>query len=110
MNERRENNRTSINHPVIYMISDTGGQVDGQGVGVALDVSDDGMMFESENPIEATTLFIRASCDDTAPLKIEAALVYSMPHKDGKYRSGIRFVGRQAEIEYFVNNLRKTSA
>lgn len=107
MNERRRKDRTSVSHPVIYIINNSKGQVETQGVGLALDVSDDGMMFESDSPIEAATLSIRASCENSETLRIEAALVYSMPHFDGRYRSGIRFVGRPDDISYFVGRLKK---
>ena len=107
MNERRRKDRASISRPVIYVISNSKGQVETQGVGLALDVSDDGMMFESDSPIDATKLSIRASCENSETLRIEATLVYSMPHFDGRYRAGIRFVGRPEDISYFVGRLKK---
>lgn len=108
MNERRLKTRTSINHPVIYVIGNSKGQVETQGVGLALDISEDGMMLESDSPIEATTLTIRASCENSETFGVEAVLVYSMPHFDGKYRSGIRFVGRPDDISQFVGMLKRS--
>ena len=109
MNERRKNNRIPINHPIIYVASNPNGQVETQGIGLALDISKDGMMFESNEPIEATELSIHASHNKGEAMKVEAFLVYSMPHSDGKYRSGIRFDGSPDQIAYFVAEMCKNS-
>jgi hypothetical protein len=102
MNERREYDRIAINFPVIYVASDSNGQIETQGLGLALDISMDGMMFESNEPVDATTLSIHASYSDGKTIKINAFLVYSMPYADGRYRSGIRFSGTMDEISNFV--------
>ena len=109
MNERRKSDRIAISYPVIYVVNDAKGQIETQGIGFALDVSMDGMMFESNEPVEATTLSIHASYNDGDTLKVDAFLVYSMPHADGKYRSGIRFSGAPDQISNFVNILCKLS-
>ncbi len=70
-----------------------------------MDVSLDGMMFESNEPIEATKLYIRASCNDGSSVKIEGILVYSMPYSNGKYRSGISFKGASDQISDFVTEV-----
>jgi len=109
MNERRKSERIEINYPIIYVVSDSNGQIETQGIGFALDISTDGMMFESNEPVDATTLSIHASYNDGRTLKVDAFLIYSMPHADGKYRSGIRFSGASDQISNFVDILCKLS-
>ncbi len=106
MNERRQYERFSISYPIIYVVVNDSGQVETQGIGLALDISMDGMMFESSEPIEATQLSIHASRTDGGTLKVDALLVYSMPHVQGKYRSGIRFTGDPDPIARFFVTLR----
>ena len=110
MNERRKTDRVAIRHPVIYVVSDSNGQIETQGIGLALDVSEDGMMFESNESIDAAQLAIHASCSDGGTLKVEGFLVYSMPHTDGKYRSGVRLQGAAEHVAHFVRELRKHPA
>ena len=105
MNERRKNKRTPINYPVIYMAIDSNGKVDTQGIGLALDISIDGMMFESDEAIDATKLSIHASSSNGARLKVDGDLIYSMPSAEGKYRSAIRFEGLPDQISLFVAEL-----
>ena len=105
MQNRRKSNRISTNFPIIYVVPNLNGRVETQGLGVVLDISTDGIMFESNEPIEATNLYIRASGSDGSPMKIEGTLVYSMPYFNGKYRSGISFKGSSDQVSNFVNEV-----
>lgn len=103
--ERRKNQRISINHPIYYTGKNSKGKVEEQGVGLALDISADGMMLESPEPIDATDISIHASINKAVTIKVEGLLVYSMPHAEGKYRSGIRFKGDPDQVASFVNQM-----
>ena len=105
MQNRRKSDRISTNFPIIYVVLNSSGKVETQGMGVALDISSDGMMFESDEPIEATNLFMRASSGDGNSMKIEATLVYSMPYSNSKYRSGISFKGSSDQVSDFVDGV-----
>jgi hypothetical protein len=107
MNERRKTDRLAISHPIIYAACDSKGQIETQGIGLALDISEDGMMFESSEPIEAAKLAIHSSCGDGGTLSVEGYLIYSMPCADGKYRSGVRFKGPAEHVAQFVGELCK---
>jgi hypothetical protein len=107
MPERRKNTRISINYPVYYVGMNSNGKVDAQGVGLALDISIDGMMFESDEPVDAMKLSIHASSSSGDTIKADGFLVYSMPHSEGKYRSALRFTGPPDQISHFVSELCK---
>lgn len=109
MNERRKNDRIPIQHPIIYGVANSKGQVDVQGIGMALDVNSDGMMFASDDPVDASTVAIHASDQNGKKMKIDGFLVYSMPHADGKYRSGVRFDENAANVSQFVAALRQSA-
>ena len=105
MKERRKNNRISISHPIFYSGKNSKGKVEEQGVGLALDISVDGMMFESNEPIDATNISIRASINKRNVIEVEGLLVYSMPYAEGKYRSAIRFNGKPDQVSSFFHQM-----
>ena len=107
MKERRKNHRISINHPIFYIGKNSKGKVEEQGVGLALDISVDGMMFESNEPVDATNISIRASINKGNTVEVEGLLVYSMPYADGKYRSAIRFNAKPDQVSSFFNQMCK---
>jgi hypothetical protein len=109
MDERRKNSRIPINYPVYYICINSNGNVDAQGVGLALDISIDGMMFESDEPIDATTISIQASSSKGDTIKVDGLLIYSMPHSEDRYRSAIRFQGPPDRISYFVAELSRNA-
>lgn len=108
MNERRKNHRISINHPIFYTGKNLQGKVEEQGIGLALDISLDGMMFESNDPVDATNISIHASINNKDNITVEGLLVYSMPCADGKYRSAIRFNGEPDRVSSFFNQMRSS--
>lgn len=105
MKERRENNRISINHPILYAGRDSIGKSKEQGVGLALDISVDGMMFESNEPIYSKNISISASINKGDTVWVEGLMVYFMPYAEGKYRTAIRFTGEPDQISSFFNQM-----
>ena len=105
MKERRKIHRISINLPIFYTGKNSNGKVEEQGIGLALDISVDGMMFESNEPIDATNISIRASINKGNSVKVEGLLIYSMPYADGKYRSAIRFNEEPDQVSSFFNQM-----
>ena len=105
MKERRDNNRISINHPIFYIGKDSNGKSKEQGVSLALDISSDGMMFESNEPIDSTKISISASINKGDTVWVEGLLVYSMPYAEGKFRTAIRFTGEPDQISSFFNQM-----
>lgn len=101
MNERRKNHRISINHPIFYTAKNLDGKVEEQGIGLALDISLDGMMFESNDPVDAINISIHASINKKDNITVKGLLVYSMPYADGKFRSAIRFHGEPDQVSSF---------
>lgn len=73
--ERRKNTRIAINHPVFYVGMDSSGNVETQGMGLAMDISVEGMMFESEEPIDATMLTIHATIAGGLTIRADGLLV-----------------------------------
>ena len=83
--------------------------VEVQGVGRALDLSPNGMMFETPDPIYVEKLSIRASTDKGNSLEVSAQLIYTMPNSPGVYRTGVQFTGAAEKIERFVAEMSNQS-
>jgi hypothetical protein len=105
MKERRKNDRIPIHQPIFYTGKNSDGKVEEQGVGLALDISMGGMMFESNEPIDATHMSIRASFHKGTSVTIEGVLIYSMPYGEGTYRSAIQFKGESEQISSFFKQM-----
>lgn len=106
MAEQRKHERTLINRSIVYVGMNHLGQVEVQGVGRALDLSSNGMMFETTDPIYVEKLSIRTSTDEGRNLEVGAQLIYTMPHSPGVYRTGIQFTGGAEKIALFVSEMR----
>ena len=103
--ERRNNNRISINHPIFYTGKNSKRKSEEQGVGLALDISVDGMMFESNEPIYSTKISISALINKCYTVKVEGFLIYSMPYAEGKFRTAIRFTGEPDQNSSFFKQM-----
>lgn len=106
MAEQRKHERTLINRSIVYVGMNHLGQVEVQGVGRALDLSSNGMMFETPDPIYVDKLSIRISTNKGNSLEIGAQLIYTMPNSPGVYRTGVQFTGATENIEQFVSEMR----
>ena len=108
MVERRDTQRIQISCPIVYWVPNSNNEIEAQGTGLALDISIDGMMFESNEQIKATKLFIRTSSNNGGAIKVEGYIVYSIPYFNGKYRSGFRFMEPHKQVSTFVDELKRT--
>jgi hypothetical protein len=105
LKERRKHRRIAINRPIFYTGKNYKGKVEEQGAGLALDISVEGMMFESNAPIDATHISIRAAIDNGDTAEVEGMLIYSMLYAEGKYRAAIRFSGEPDQVSFFFNQM-----
>jgi hypothetical protein len=102
MIEQRKVKRTTIDRPVIYIGIGAGDKIECQGIGRALDISPNGMMMESTEPVYADKLRIRFSTEAGESLEVGGQLIYSMPHSPGTYRIGLMFTGMSKRIADFI--------
>ena len=105
--ERRSDERKRISRPVVYAGTDGSAGNDAQGVGLALDISPSGMMLESDAPIDARNIRVRATTRGGASVEVDGVLIYSMPYSSGRYRTGLKFAGPDEQVSTFVAELGK---
>ena len=105
MNEQRNHKRTLISHPLVYTAIDANGNISSQGMAHAVDISPNGMMIETTEPIHAKAVKIRTATSQAANVETTGEIIYSLPHAPKKYRTGLRFNGSVGQQSQFTNEL-----
>jgi len=91
MIERRKQSRTSIHCRVFFQCSDAPDKEVSQDIGIALDISDKGMLLESNAPIHASTIKVIVPVKEKDAVEVMGNVIYSIPTSDERYRTGIVF-------------------
>jgi hypothetical protein len=91
MIERRKNSRANIHCRVFFQCCDAHDKEASQNMGMALDISEKGMLVESSIPIHASTIKVMVPIKDKDTVEVMGTVIYSMPTPDKRYRTGIIF-------------------
>ena len=91
MIERRKHPRENIHCRVFFEYSDVHGKEVSQDMGLALDISEKGMLLESSRPIHANTIKVMVPVKDKDAVEVMGDVIYSIPMPDKGYRTGIIF-------------------
>ena len=103
--ENRKYPRVKICSTISYVGSDEDGTIIEQCLGVVLDISQNGLLFESIQEVESTNLSLMASTQKNNLIKIEGKVAYCREVGSGKFRTGIMLQGTQEENVRFVKEL-----
>ena len=91
MKERRKHPRVeSVNH-VSYTCVDQSDNEFWSGFGRTVDVSESGILLETEEPVEASCVLLMGISMQDELLEVKGEIVHSTADPDGKYRTGIQF-------------------
>ena len=90
---------------MFYVGLNSDGNIEAQGAGVAMDISTDGMMFESDDPIDVMQIVIQAASNNEEMMKVKGFLIYSMPFAEGRFRCALQFKDAPDRIARFVEAL-----
>ena len=91
MIERRKLPRENIHCRVFFECSDVHSKEVSQDIGLALDITEKGMLLESSRPIHATTIKVMVPVKDKDAVEVMGDVIYSIPMPDKGYRTGIIF-------------------
>ena len=105
MNEQRIHKRTQISHPLVYTAMDRQGNISSQGMALAVDISPNGLMIETTEPIHAKAVKIRTATSQAANVETIGEIIYSLPHAPKKYRSGLKFNDAAEQLSQFADEL-----
>lgn len=105
MKDKRKYPRVKIIVPISFDCFDEDGQIVAQRMGVVLDVSQGGLLIESDQIIDANYVKIVFVNYDNKVLSIVGSVVHSRKIDKGKARTGVCFHGRNSERIKFVTDL-----
>jgi hypothetical protein len=108
MKEKRKHPRISVSVPVTYECYDDDGELVEQRMGVALDVSQGGILIESDTIIEANFIKIVFIGYNNKVFSIIGSVVHSKTTKTGRSKTGVCFHGGNNEDYRFITNLIRT--
>jgi hypothetical protein len=105
---QRQYARVKTSNLISYACIDAQGTVIKQGMGKALDISQNGLMLESGGPIESEYISLLSADPDDHLVTIVGKVAYTRRSRSGSYKIGIRFTGSHEENVQFATSLIKT--
>jgi len=106
--DQRQHTRVQTCNLISYVCCDDAGRTLKQGMGRALDISQNGLLLECGCPIESERISLMSADPDDRLVEIEGRVAYSRRGPNGNYRVGVRFSGRPDENVRFAASLIKT--
>ncbi len=103
--ERRKYQRVRVYYPISYVCIDKNGCVVQQNMGVALNISQSGILIETEDSVFSKYVTLISVDLKENIIEIKGKVAYCKKNKSGKYRTGIRFKGTHAQNIHFAKGL-----
>ena len=108
MQNRRKYPRIDVSVPVSYDCYNDDDEIFEHGIGVALDVSQGGILIESDAIIDANFVKVVFINYDKKAMGIVGSVVHSRKSGNGKAKTGLCFHDDESECIGFVSNLIRT--
>jgi len=103
--DRRKFPRVKIFNPISYDCVDKDGILLDRNMGIALDISQNGILLETASIIESKNIFLLFVDLEDALIKIIGRVIFSVKKKDGKFKTGINFNSSQEENIQFAKKI-----
>jgi len=103
--ERRKYPRVKIFNPISYIGYDADNNVLEQNLGIAIDISQNGLLIESTQKVESEYLSLVASNQNNELIEIRAHVAYCRKMDSGKYHTGMVLQGTYDDAIQFVKGL-----
>ena len=103
--ERRKHSRVKINYPISYGCTDKKGCIVQQNMGVALNISQSGILIETADSVFSKYISLISVDLNKDIIEIKGKVAYCKMSKTKKYRVGISFEGTHAQSIHFVKGL-----
>ena len=105
--DRRKFPRIKICNPIAYdSVNQNGIQLD-QNMGIALDISQNGILLETVQMIQSKYIYLIFVDLENKLIRIAARVIFSVKNKKGNFKSGINFQGSQEENIRFAKRVIK---
>ena len=106
--EQRKYPRVETCNLVSYMLIGENGEIEDQGMGRALNISQGGILLETSRLILSEHISLMSVDLDNNLIEIKGNVVYSKDNGVGMIQNGIRFEGEHDETIQFATKLIKT--
>ena len=103
--EKRKYPRVRIFNVISYVGYDANDDMLEQNIGVAIDISQSGLLIETAEKVESEHLSLVASTQNDKLIEIEARVAHCRKMDSGKYQMGITLQGSQEDNIRFVKEL-----
>lgn len=78
-----------------------------EGLGVGLNISENGILLETPDHIKSGLLILAATDGKSNLVEVKAKLVHTRKTSNGTFLAGIKFIGAGERLEHFISNLIK---
>ena len=92
-------------NPIAYDCMDKNGVLVDQNMGIALDISQNGILLETAQMIQQKNIYLVFVDLEDNMTRIVGRVVFSVKNKDGNFKSGINFQGESDENIAFATRL-----
>lgn len=106
--DHRQHARVETCNLISFLSVDEDGHVLRQGMGRALDVSQNGMLLESALPVDSEFVSLMSTDPENNLIEITARVAYSRRGRTGSFLTGVQFAGAGDDNVRFAANLIKT--
>ena len=106
--DRRKHSRVDTRNLISYVCIDDSGNETTQGMGKAINISQDGILIETHKPIESKDILLMVIGIEDELIQIKGNIVYCLTDDSRMFRTGIQFLETKEKIIPFVINLVKT--
>jgi c-di-GMP-binding flagellar brake protein YcgR len=103
--ERRKYPRVKVYYPISYVCTDKKGCIVKENMGVALNISQSGILIESADSVFSKYISLTSVDLNGNVIEIKGKVAYCKKNKSTKYRIGISFEGTHAQNIRFVKGL-----
>ena len=103
--EQRKFPRIKIRNFISFVEYNKDGQIESHNPGIALDVSQGGILLETRDKLDTQCIHLIYTSNDSKLIEIKAKVVYSLPAGDEKFNNGLSLQGKPDENLQFVTNL-----
>ena len=103
--DRRKFPRVKIFNPISYDCMDKDGNLIDQSMGIALDISQNGILLETPHILESKYIYLLFVDMDNELKRITGRVIFSVKKKDGKFKTGINFQGAHEENIQFAKKI-----
>jgi hypothetical protein len=103
--DRRKFPRIKICNPISYDSVGQDGILLDQNMGIALDISQNGILLETAQMIQSKYIYLIFADLENNLIRIAARVIFSVKNKKGNFKSGINFQGSHEENIRFAKKV-----